>query len=328
MRSSVTKLPFAFAIVALVTLVGSADAWQTSTVNDTKLTAAEKKEASRIKKEQRTEEKRLSRIWKTSEAVKGFESTEMYSAIESGDIEVTIKTVSEKKSNIIVTNKSEKPLAIAMPGTFSAVPVLRQQLGQGGFGQGGGRGLGRGGRNGQQGIGGGFGGGFGGGGFGGFGGGQGGFGGGGGGVFNIPPGEVGKVAVTTVCLEHGKPNPRSSIPYTIRPLSEVSTDPKVSEICQMLAADEIAQPVAQAAAWHVTDDLDWNKLLTMNRLERMDGYFERFFTPQQLIFAKGVVSEATRRAKEKTEQKEDYNGDSSDSKNVSPGELTASGKKQ
>ena len=142
-----------------------------------------------------------------------------------------------------------------------------------------------------------FGGGQGGGGFGGGGGGLGGGGrGGGGGVFNIPPGKVGKVSLTTVCLEHGKPNPNLKMNYTIAPLSKVTSDKSVEEICRMLASDEVVQPVAQAAAWNITDGLSWQKMLVLNRLERMDGYFERFFTPNQLAFAQRVVAAAGERA--------------------------------
>ncbi len=61
------------------------------------------------------------------------------------------------------------------------------------------------------------------------------------------------------------------------------------------------QPVAQAAAWNLTDGLSWNKMLTMNRLERMDGYFERFFTPNQLMFAQRVVAVAAQRAEQRRE---------------------------
>ena len=78
----------------------------------------------RMTKEQRLEKKRLSRISKTTTPVEGFESVDMFAAMESGEIEVIIKTKSSADSNILVTNNSDKPLAIGMPAAFSAVPVL------------------------------------------------------------------------------------------------------------------------------------------------------------------------------------------------------------
>lgn len=328
MRTSMTKITFTLAVAAMMA-IGSfcvaQDQESTSVVQEQESTSAAdskvdraaavkaKKESRAAAKEKRIAEKRLKRVWKTATPVEGFESTEMFQAMEDGQIEVIIKTLDEKKSNVIVTNKSDKPLAISIPATFAAVPTSTlAQLGGGiggggaggGFGGGGqGGGLG-GGQGGGQAAGGGFGGGQGGGGFGQGGGGLGG-GGRGGGVFNIPPGKVGKVSLTTVCLEHGKQNPNLKMDYTIVPLSKVTSDKSVEEICRMIAADEIAQPVAQAAAWNITDDLSWQKMLSLNRLERMDGYFERFFTPNQLAFAQRVVAVASERAELRAEATKD-----------------------
>ena len=253
----------------------------------------------------RAEKRRLATISKTQTAAQGFEAVEMFAAMETGDVEVTIKARSAIDSNILVKNNSDRPLSVLMPQTFSAVPALRQfgggGLGGGGLGGGGGGlGGGGGGFGGGQGIGGGFGGGAGGGGFGG--GGLGGGRGGGGGAFNIPPGKVGKVGVKTVCLEHGKKDPKSFIEYKIQPLSMLNDDPKIAEMMTMLANDEIAQPVAQAAAWNVTDDKSWQELSVMNRVESMNGYFERFFTRNHLLFAQQVVTVAGQRAIETAEE--------------------------
>ena len=287
MRTSMTKwIPLTLAVTALLALTSLTNAQETSPNAKEKSAAA--KLAKQEQKEKRAEKVRTSRIWKTAAPVAGFESAEMFAAMEEGSIEVVIKTVDEKKSNLMVKNTSDKPLAIVMPETFSAVPVMRQ----GGFGGGGlgGGGLGGGGLGG-----------------GGLGGGGGGLGGGrgGGGVFNIPPGKVGKLSLTTVCLEHGKPNPRAAMDYEIKPLSAVTTDPKVAEICRMIANDEITQPVAQAASWSITDGLSWQEMLVKNRIERMDGYFERFFSPNQVAFAQQVVAVAAQRAEERREAMKD-----------------------
>ena len=317
MRTSMTKLSLTLAVTAIMALGSLCVAQESTSTTDSTPVVKPKKETRQEANQRRIAEKRMKRVWKTTQPIEGFESTEMFKAMEDGSIEVLIKTIDEKKSNVIVTNKSDKPLAIEMPSTFAAVPVLAQGLGglgggggggfgggQGGGGFGGGQGGGFGGGGGQA-AGGGFGGGQGGGGFGG-GQGGGGFGGGqGGGVFNIPPGKVGKVSMTTVCLEHGKPNPTLKMKYTIAPLSTVTSDKSVEEICRMLAADEIAQPVAQAASWSITDNLSWQKMLVLNRLERMDGYFERFFSPNQLAFAQRVVAVASERAEVRAKMMKD-----------------------
>ncbi|MEL7497484.1 MAG: hypothetical protein AAFN77_07730 [Planctomycetota bacterium] len=284
-----------------------------------------KKENPAKVKRNRAEERRMKTVAKTMLPAKGFNPVEMFSAMESGDVEVLIRTKDAANANIIVTNKTDQPLAIQMPEAFSAVPVYKQGIGGpagggGGFGgQGGGfggqGGGGFGGQGGNQGIGGGFGGGQGGGGFGGggFGGqGGGGFGGGqGGGVFNIPPGRVGKLQVKTFCLEHGKPDPQARLKYVIQPLDKLNSDANIFEMCRMLANDEIVQPVAQAAAWNVANGLTWQQLLVKNRIERMDGSFERYFHPMHLRYAQQVVVASVQRAKLRAEAKEESEKESS-----------------
>ena len=286
-------LKFSVALMTVVALSSFA------TAQDSAEAKTEKEESPRAKL---VKERRLNTIVKSQSAVEGFESVEMFDAIDHGEVEVIIRATSAAKSNLIVKNTSDKPLAIAMPAAFSAVPVLRQGFGQqgGGFGGGGGRNGQRGGQ--QQGIGGGFGGGQQGGGFGGgFGGGGAGGGGGGGGVFNIPPGRVGKVSVNTVCLEEGKPDPKSRIDYKVQPLADLNNDPKIFEMVRMLANDEIDQPAVQAAAWNVTDELSWQELLVKNRVELMDGSFERYFHPDHIRLAQQVVTVAAQRAEARAE---------------------------
>lgn len=265
----------------------------------------------------RLEKKRLSRIHKTRTPVEGFEAIDMFRGMESGEVEVIIKARSAADSNIIVTNNTDRHLAIEMPATFSAVPAMRQQFGGGGGfggGQGGGLGGGQGGIGGQQqGIGGGLGGGQGGGGLGGGGLGGGGLGGGGGGgVFNIPPGDVGKLAVKTVCLEYGKKEPKSYINYKVQPLANLNSDPAIEQMCRMLAEGEVSQSAAQAAAWRVTDNVSWQELATKNRFEsRMSQTYQRYFNRNDLMAAQLIIAEANKRAqlaKPAVESKGDEDG--------------------
>ena len=78
----------------------------------------------------------------------------------------------------------------------------------------------------------------------------------------------------------------------------------------MMANDEISPNVAQAAAWNVANELSWEFLLTKNRVERMGGYYERYFTQGELEIAQKVVTESERRAKLRKEEKKD--GDEED----------------
>ncbi len=215
------------------------------------------------------------RVSKTQEPVEGYEMVEMFSAMESGDIEVRLIPKDATQSTVFVENKSDRALAVKMPEAFAGVPVLAQF--GGGFGGGGG---------GRGGGGGGFGG----------GGGRGGGGGGlGGGLFNIPPGKVGRVKVTTVCLEFDKNDPKPSMKYEIKPIEDYVSNESVIEMCKMVARGEIAQPVAQAAAWNQMEGLSWEFLLNHDRKRLSNGYREKFFAPEHIMWAQQVVVVAQQR---------------------------------
>ena len=257
-------------------------------------------------------QKRLNTIAKTQSPVEGFSSVDLFQAMDHGEIEVIIRNKDAANANLIVENKTDKPLAIRMPAAFSCVPVMRQ----GGAGAPGmvaawavedsaaaawaaadsaaawaaeTKVLA---------------------------------------VDSVAawaavdsaaaawaaaawaavewaavedssisrPDALVKHLLKTFCLEEGKPDPRSRIEYRIQPLTDLNSDPKIFEMCRMLANDEIAQPVAQAAAWNVANGLSWHELLVKNRIERMDGSFERYFHPQHLVIAQRVTVASAQRA--------------------------------
>jgi hypothetical protein len=240
---------------------------------------------------------------------------ELFAAMEAGDVEVKLIPKDAKQGNVLITNKTDKPLKIQLPEAFAGVPALAQ-FGGGGFGGGGMGGMGGGGMGGMgmggmggggnQGLGGGMGGmgGMGGGGMGGMGGG--GFGGGGfgGGFFNLAPEKTGKIKVTTVCLEHGKNDPNPRIPYKIVPLDKFNNDPKVYEVCAMLGRGEIDQASAQAAAWHFTDEMSFQELVAKIGVKHLNGSTEPFFAPQNVLRAVQIAQEAQRRAQQRSSQED------------------------
>lgn len=218
------------------------------------------------------------------------EEVEMFAAIGSGAIEVKMIPQDSKGGNLIIKNKSDKPLSIKMPEAFAGVPVAAQFGGGGGgggqFGGGGG---------GQQGIGGGGGGGFGG------AGGGGGMGGGGGGFFNVPAGKEAKLKFVSVCLEHGKKDPTPNVPYEIRPLESFTSNPEVIELIKMFGRGEIdarQQASVQAATWHLANGLSWEKLSQKIGAKHLDGSVEPYFQTAQLELAARMSKEAERRGSE------------------------------
>jgi len=181
------------------------------------------------------------------------EKIDIFVGIETGQLDVKLIPQNEKKSQLLITNKTDRPLSVQLPAAFAGVPVLAQfpmAMQQ----------------NSPQPIGGGP---------------QGPMGdffmnlgmpdmnqpGAGPGFFNIPgfqfniaPEKVGKLKLRTVCLDHDKGQPLPRIKYEIKPIGEVAKKPGVAEVCALLGKGMISQRVAQLAAWHLENDKSWDEL--------------------------------------------------------------------
>jgi hypothetical protein len=234
---------------------------------------------------------------------------EWFAAEESGQIEVKFIPKNATEATILLKNLTDAPVTIKLPEAFAAVPILAQGMmgggmgGMGGMGGGGmgGMGGGMGGMGGGQAMGGGM---------GGMGGGMGGMGGGMGmggmgGMMRIAPDKQHKLKVTTVCLEHGKPDPTPKMAYKMIPADKFTKDARVLGVCTMLGYGMIAQNTAQAATWHLTDNLSWQELAAKNRVESKYTGNVPWFTPFEIRQASAVVAEATVRFEAKSTESDD-----------------------
>jgi hypothetical protein len=218
------------------------------------------------------------------------ETVEMFAAIASGDIAVKLIPKNSTECNVLIENKTKKPLNVKLPDAFAGVPVLGQVAAGGapGGGRGGGHG-GSSGRNGSsggnQGTGGGMGGMMGG-------------GGGGGGMWGLAPEQVGKFKVPTVCLDHGKAEPRPAVPYEIRPIDSYTTKSGVRELCQMLGSGQLGQRAAQAAAWHLNNGMSWEELAN-KQVHRANGMTQPYFSPAEIQAGMQIAASAVHTAKER-----------------------------
>ncbi len=209
-------------------------------------------------------------------ATPAAESVELFAAMKSGVLEVKLIPKNDRESRIILKNNTNRPLTVCLPDAFAGVPVLAQ--GGNAFGLNGGRPNAN---NANQVIGGanprpngnnqrnGF--------------------------FNLPPEKVGDFKVVTVCLEHGKKDPRPSVPYEIRPIESVTSKPAVHALCALLGQEQIDQRAAQAAAWHLANDMIWEELAA-KRIEHLNAPGEPYFTADQLQKAKDLAKQAVETA--------------------------------
>lgn len=225
------------------------------------------------------------------------EKVELFAAMEEKTLEVKVIPKDEFGGNILIENKTDKPLTVQMPESFVGVPVLKQfgggQTGLGGGGAGGFGGQGgQGGQNQSFGGGGGLGGGggFGGGGLGGLG--------GGGGFFSVPPEKTVRITYNSVCLNHGLAEPRPSKEYRLVPTEEYTQDVRLQQLVNMVATGRLNRQAAQAAAWHLTDDMSWQELAAKS-VRRLGGagstpYFNRY----ELTGAMSIMAQADALARE------------------------------
>ena len=105
----------------------------------------------------------------------------------------------------------------------------------------------------------------------------------------LKPIDLANLQVEMVCLEHGKPDPNPRMKYTIVPLEQFNADPKVNELCKLLADGKVKQNVAQAAAWNIANGVSWHSLAKKYRRESQYTGNEKYFTQDELRAAINVT---------------------------------------
>lgn len=120
---------------------------------------------------------------------------------------------------------------------------------------------------------------------------------GGAGFFSVPPEKVVQIQMRSFCLEHGKPDPRPTATYRLVRLETYTKNPVLQELIESAGTGKIDRQVAQAAIWHITDNMSWEEL-ARKHVEQLGGADpEPYFTRGQLMGAQQFVAEAKGRAK-------------------------------
>ncbi len=226
------------------------------------------------------------------------EQVEFFAAIDAGQIAAKLIPKNALGGNVLILNKTDKPLNVKVPEAAVGVP-MNFQFGGGGGGQKGGFGGGGGGGQqggGQQQQGGGMGGGQ----QGGGGGGQ--QGGGGGGFFSIPPERTISLSFNSVCLEHGKPEATPSSHYKLVPVSQVSDDPVLYELLTVVGTGKVDSQAAQAAAWHLTDKMSFQQLAAKTATHLGGQPPTPYFSQAQLQGAQQLLALSTQKAEQRKEK--------------------------
>jgi len=230
------------------------------------------------------------------------ETVELFAGIEQGKLEVKLIPKDSTQCRVLITNKTDKPLNVSLPGAFAGVPVLAQMQFQPGNFPPGNFQPGMANRNNapqQVGIGNQF-------------GNNPGMGnqflnlrGPGNNMmpqrgrmqpkfapFNVAPENVAQLRLTSVCLEYGKPNPRPKMPYAIQPIQSATEKAEVEALCRMLGRGQVGQRAAQAAAWHLANEMSWEQLARLRRKSTVATLSQPIFTSRELAEGKKAAEAA------------------------------------
>jgi hypothetical protein len=239
-------------------------------------------------------------------------TVELFDGLEQGSLDATLIPRSSLEGSVFIENKTDKVITVKLPKAVAAAQVLKQGFGGGGGRGGGGGGMGgmgggMGGMGGGQMMGGGMGGGM----MGGMGGGMGGMGMGGGGMmggmgggfFSIPPHKTAQLPMNSVCLEHGKAEPRAKMTYKLIKLEEYTSDPVLQELLEMVGTGKLDPAAAQAATWNLANNMSWEKLAS-KEIEGVGGIpSEPYFSESELAAARQIMVQAQARARERDKVK-------------------------
>ena len=223
------------------------------------------------------------------------EKIELFEGLKNGSLKVRMILEDSKKGRVLIENTTKKPLTVQLPKAVVGVQILKQPGGiggqQGGYGgqqggiggqQGGQQpvGGGLGGQQGQQGLG------------------QQGLGGqqgGGNNFFSIPPERIVAVPFHSVCLAHGKKEPYPRCKYRLVKVEDFTKNKTLRALIELIATNRINPQIAQAAAWHLTDNMSWRQLASKQR-KRIGLRPVPYFYTSHVLQARNLVAYAAKKA--------------------------------
>lgn len=132
---------------------------------------------------------------------------------------------------------------------------------------------------------------------------QGGGGGAGGGFFSVPPEKVAKQDIGFLCLEHGKPDPKSTTQYVVKPIEEITTNPMVVEVIKGMGKRLYGHDAAQAACWHLQNGLSWEELAAKERRQLLRPT-QPYFAAAEMRQAVNIVAHVTKIVEEQSKASE------------------------
>ena len=215
---------------------------------------------------------------------------DLFEGMDQGSLEVKMIPKDSLGGNLLIKNTSGETISTKIPEAFVGIQVLKQfdDLGGGlggstGAGGTGGQTTGGGGGTGSTGTGLDSGDGF----------------------FSIPPEKVVLVKYNSVCLEHGKREPSPRMTYRLARPEEFTQDARLVELLKVIGNGRINARVAQAAAWHLSNNMSWQELAS-KETNHLGGLPPTpYFSPAQIMSANQVVIQLAAIVRQQENKKED-----------------------
>jgi hypothetical protein len=194
-----------------------------------------------------------------------YADIDLFEAQKANNISIQYIANNEKHGQLIIENKTDKPLSIKLPQSFGLIPVLAQVgFNNGGiqpFNNGRNAGFNNGGiqQNSFQQLGGGF---------------------GNNAFANIKPHGKSVIKTNTICLDYGLRTPNTRSKYTLVKLDEISNDSRLDYAIEKFSNNDITQQTAQVLGWHINSGLSWKDLYNTN-----------LFTREEILLASTVIDQ-------------------------------------
>lgn len=205
---------------------------------------------------------------------------DLFQALDEGKVEAKVVARDPHHVRVFLKNPTKTPVSVKLPDVLAARPVLAQGFFNPAGGQGQGQGFGLSsspsGAPAPQAVGGST---------------QGISGRSGGTIFNIPPESVREMKLDTLCLEHGKPNPRNTVTYELAKLEDVCKEPAVETLLIRYGRGDLDRDVVQAAAWNLANGLSWRELQNKTELVAINAV-RPVYSGEQLQAARRLAEAA------------------------------------
>jgi len=205
---------------------------------------------------------------------------EMFDGMKSGDLDVKIIPHNASHAQLVIKNNTQQPMNVHLPDAFAAVPVLAQQQGVGsrtttsGSGSNNNKNQGTGSSGSQRQS---------------------------GGAFNVAAEQVVKIKVPLLCLDYSKAEPNARVPYEVRPIDSYTSVPEIQDLCKLLGEGKLDHQAAQAAAWHLANQMSWDQLKNLRKYPHLPAFYaQKYFTPTQISEAMKITDQAMKMAEART----------------------------